>query len=114
MALFDVNDLNKQSAENLINEVNELKSQLNTYKEQVKDSDYKSQVDEKDKIIESLTKALEESKDTIKEYQTLNQKLFLRVSNEVKESPTTPEPEVDPLVASALDKIDKYNQTIGE
>lgn len=78
---------------------------------QLDDLSIKDQLDQANKQIEVLTQAVADRDKAIREYQDINQRLFLRVANPVDTGNTQPG-STDPLVQSALDKIKEYNERI--
>lgn len=117
--MVEAKDLNTQSAELAMSEVQNLLQEQRDYlakaSEIADENNYKSRYEESEKTIASLKTALGEKDKLIREYQDLNQKLFLRTGGALgADTPNIPqdEPQVDPLVAQALEKIERYNQTV--
>lgn len=117
---------NKQSAEKFYDKLEEIAKENASVKQDLviekeenakhKDSILKLQDDikERDAKIAELTETIEKMTKTVENYQDLNQSLFLRVAKEVKQDPDTFEEEKDPLVASALKKIEEANKLVEE
>lgn len=68
----------------------------------------------RDEKIASLEATIEKMTKTVENYQDLNQSLFLRVAKEVKQNPDELEEHKDPLVMSALKKIEEENNKYKE
>lgn len=117
--MVEAKDLNTQSAELVMSDVQNMLQEQREYlskASQIADeNNYKSRYEDSEKTIASLQAALSEKDKLIREYQDLNQKLFLRTGGALgANTPNIPqdEPQTDPLVAQALEKIAAYNQSV--
>lgn len=93
----------------------EQQSALKSAQEQLVNEDYKLKYEETVRQLESMQNALSAKDQLIRDYQDLNQKLFLRTGgaigaiNQTVQDSTS---DMDPVLKSALDKIAAYNATV--
>ena len=118
--MIEAKDLNKQSAAGIVDDVHQLldeqRKALADATQLIDENNYKQKYEDSNKTIESLKNALADKDKLIREYQDLNQKLFLRtggsIDNKMVNIPKVEEPQQDPLVQQALAKIEAYNNSI--
>lgn len=84
--------------------VEEQRKELDEAKKRIQQLEEGLSKEESDKVIESLRKEIEEKDKMIREYQDLNQKLFLRIGKPVDEK--TPEQVQEEAEAKELEDIE--------
>ena len=120
--MFGQGTVNKQSAEEAYKQIEELKKQLDDQKAEFQKAmevmnklDVSTELKDANLELNSLRKAVEEKDKLIKEYQDLNQRLFLRVSTPVDEKPLKTEEELEEERAKAeVDAIEEKIKQMNE
>lgn len=87
-----------------------LEQQITTNEEAVKEAASKLEDNNLESQIKELREQIERQNKVIQDYQDINQKLFLKVANPVVTADQ--QDSTDPLVKSAIEKINKYNREV--
>lgn len=90
--------------------MDKIEEQITTNEEAVKEAASKLEDNNLEAQIKELREQIERQNKVIQDYQDINQKLFLKVANPVVTADQ--QDSTDPLVKSALDKINKYNKEV--